>query len=195
MSQLKSSDRLEDQRPSDPIQRRKPPLRKIMHSNRGVSAVEFALVLPLLLVILFGIIEFGLVLYNQAVITNASREGARYAAGFYTNPANATKERAACSDIQSFIVNYVHKHFITLTASTFNADNVKCCSNTTCSTTTNPYYYDSDAPLAGYIDTVRIEYQYQFFVVGSLISLINGSLSPTLNLNAQTVMRDENQNL
>lgn len=39
--------------------------------------MEFALVLPVLLLILFGIIEFGLVMFDQAVITNASREGAR----------------------------------------------------------------------------------------------------------------------
>jgi hypothetical protein len=45
--------------------------------QRGVSAVEFALVLPLLLVILFGIIDFGFMLYDKAMITNAAREGAR----------------------------------------------------------------------------------------------------------------------
>src|ERR671922_78922 len=46
--------------------------------EEGAAAIEFALLLPLLMLILFGIIEFGLVLYNQEVITNASREGARY---------------------------------------------------------------------------------------------------------------------
>jgi Flp pilus assembly protein TadG len=46
--------------------------------EEGAAAVEFALLLPLLMMILFGIIEFGLVLYNQEVITNASREGARF---------------------------------------------------------------------------------------------------------------------
>ena len=44
----------------------------------GTAAVEFALLLPLLMMILFGIIEFGFVFYNQEVITNASREGARF---------------------------------------------------------------------------------------------------------------------
>jgi len=39
--------------------------------------VEFGLILPLLILLIFGIIEFGLLLYNQQVITNASREGAR----------------------------------------------------------------------------------------------------------------------
>jgi len=48
-----------------------------MFNERGASAVEFALLLPLLMLIVFGIIEFGIGLYRQAVLTNASREGAR----------------------------------------------------------------------------------------------------------------------
>ncbi len=44
----------------------------------GAVAVEFALILPILIVLVFGIIEFGLALYNKEVIANASREGARY---------------------------------------------------------------------------------------------------------------------
>ena len=50
---------------------------KTRRSESGASAVEFALLLPVLMMILFGIIEFGLALYRQAILTNASREGAR----------------------------------------------------------------------------------------------------------------------
>lgn len=46
-------------------------------NNRGAALVEFAIVLPLLLLLLVGIIEFGLLFYNKQVLTNASREGAR----------------------------------------------------------------------------------------------------------------------
>lgn len=49
-----------------------------MNSQRGAAVVEFAIVLPLLLIILFGIIEFGLIMYNKHIITNATREGVRY---------------------------------------------------------------------------------------------------------------------
>jgi Flp pilus assembly protein TadG len=52
-------------------------VQKTFRSESGASAVEFAILLPLLMMILFGIIEFGLALYQQAVLTNASREGAR----------------------------------------------------------------------------------------------------------------------
>jgi len=52
-------------------------MRKRLRSESGASAVEFALLLPVLMMILFGIIEFGMALYRQAILTNASREGAR----------------------------------------------------------------------------------------------------------------------
>ena len=48
--------------------------------QRGQSLVEFALVIPLFLVLVFGIIDFGLGLKSWITITNAAREGARYAA-------------------------------------------------------------------------------------------------------------------
>jgi Flp pilus assembly protein TadG len=47
--------------------------------QHGAAAVELALLLPFLAILVFGIVEFGLLLYNQQVITNASREGARAA--------------------------------------------------------------------------------------------------------------------
>lgn len=48
--------------------------------ERGASAVEFALVLPLLLMLLFGIISTGRVYSDHLAATNAVREGARYGA-------------------------------------------------------------------------------------------------------------------
>lgn len=51
-------------------------------SRSGISTVEFALLLPLLAVLLLAIVEFSLALYDKAVIVNASREGARLAASF-----------------------------------------------------------------------------------------------------------------
>ena len=47
--------------------------------SRGAAAVEFALLVPIFLVIVFGIIDFGLMFYSKTVITNAAREGARTA--------------------------------------------------------------------------------------------------------------------
>jgi hypothetical protein len=48
--------------------------------DRGAAAVETALVLPILLLIVFGIIDFGRMLNAQINLTEAAREGARAAA-------------------------------------------------------------------------------------------------------------------
>ncbi len=45
--------------------------------DRGVAAVEFALVLPLLLLLILGSIDWGFFFYVDQVVTNAAREGAR----------------------------------------------------------------------------------------------------------------------
>ncbi len=47
-------------------------------SERGQELVEFALILPLLLLFLFGIIEFGIAVYRYNAIANIGREVARY---------------------------------------------------------------------------------------------------------------------
>ena len=50
---------------------------KKCRSCRGQAIVELAFVLPLILIFILGIIEFGIIFYNKAMVTNASREGAR----------------------------------------------------------------------------------------------------------------------
>jgi Flp pilus assembly protein TadG len=47
-------------------------------SVKGQQLVEFALLLPLLLLLLLGIIEFGIAIFNYDTIANASREVARF---------------------------------------------------------------------------------------------------------------------
>jgi len=55
-------------------------LRRSQKKNRGQAIVEFALILPIFILILFGIVEFGMVFNQYLVVTSASREGARIAA-------------------------------------------------------------------------------------------------------------------
>lgn len=49
-------------------------------NNRGQTLVEFAVVFPLIIILLFGIYEIGIALSIQQTITYASREGARVGA-------------------------------------------------------------------------------------------------------------------
>ncbi len=50
-----------------------------MRSEKGQSMVEFALVLPILVMLLFGIIDFGRIFHTYLAIDHASREAARTA--------------------------------------------------------------------------------------------------------------------
>lgn len=51
-----------------------------LKKRRGQAIVEFALVLPVFVLLLVGIMEFGLLFHQYMVVTAASREGARAAA-------------------------------------------------------------------------------------------------------------------
>jgi Flp pilus assembly protein TadG len=59
--------------------------------QRGASVVEFAIILPLIVWLIFGILEIGFVLYDKTMITQASREGAR-AGVIFRVPAVADEE-------------------------------------------------------------------------------------------------------
>ena len=48
--------------------------------ERGAAAVEFALILPVLLLLVLGLVEFGRAYNVQISLSNAAREGARYMA-------------------------------------------------------------------------------------------------------------------
>jgi Flp pilus assembly protein TadG len=56
-----------------------PRLRARLRTERGAELVEFALVLPILLLVLAGIIDMGFLFKDYEVLTNAAREGARMA--------------------------------------------------------------------------------------------------------------------
>ncbi|MFJ6279823.1 TadE/TadG family type IV pilus assembly protein [Arthrobacter subterraneus] len=50
---------------------------QVEHKERGAVAVEMALLLPVLILLLLGIMEFGRVYNAQVTLTNAAREGVR----------------------------------------------------------------------------------------------------------------------
>ena len=56
------------------------PQKRQNYGERGAELVEFAMVLPLLLLMVLGAIEFGRAYYTYHILTKALRDGARYAA-------------------------------------------------------------------------------------------------------------------
>ena len=84
-------------------------------SQKGAAAVELAIVFSLLILFIFGMIEFSLYLYNRHVITNAAREGARFGVvsrpGYYTN-----------DEIRDEVIKYAKQYLVTFGADTLEKD-------------------------------------------------------------------------
>jgi Flp pilus assembly protein TadG len=93
-------------------------LRQLLRGGRGedgAAAVEFALILPLLVLLVLGAMDFGHRLYLQHIITNASREGARYAAKYTGTVAAPTSTQVS---------NYVKLPAPNLNYNGFNLSNL-----------------------------------------------------------------------
>ena len=67
--------------------------------DRGSVAVEFALLLPVLLLLIFGIIDFGRAINDQITLTQAAREGARLASLGYSTSAVTTRAQSAATGL------------------------------------------------------------------------------------------------
>jgi len=136
--------------------------------QRGAAAIEFAIVAPLLLALLFGIIEFAIALFDQAMITNASREGAR--AGIVFNSGTPITD----TQIRAVVSNYLSNNLISLGGASSPSTSIT-----------------REGLNAGDDLTVTVNYPYTFLVLRPLIALLGGALPGTLNLSATTVMRME----
>ena len=131
------------------------------HSEDGTSVVEMAFVLPLLLLLVFAIGDFGIAYTRWNSLTNAVREGARVGVVF-RNPCNAA---AVTTEIQNTVANFAASSGLNGGIVT-TAGNVCGGTGTQLTVTgTAPYNYIAMAALAG--------------------------LAPTINLSARTVMRNE----
>lgn len=132
------------------------------HSQDGTSVVEMAFVLPLLLLLVFAIGDFGIAYTRWNSLTNAVREGARVGVVFRT-PCNAG---AVTAEIQNTVSNFAASAGLDGPSIVTNAGNVCAGTGTQLTVTaTAPYNYIAMSALAG--------------------------LAPSINLSARTVMRNE----
>jgi len=147
--------------------------------ERGQAIVELALTLPLLLLVLLGVFDFGLMFQRFEIVTNAAREGARVAVLPDYLPGQAATHAA----------NYLASGGIggTPVSSCGGALSPgKVCVNVTPSTTTIP------TTPAKTVDVmvVTVEYDHQHVFVGPITQLFGGSLGTT-RLKAVSTMRKE----
>ncbi len=133
----------------------------------GAAAVEFALVFPIFLLLVFAIIEFGFVLYDKAVITNASREMARKGVILQKSAHTSDELKSILTKYQGSLVSF------------------KTLPN-------NPSMGDGDPPgLNGGSGTplsVTVTYNYYGLGLGPFLSPFTGG---ALALSATTVMNNE----
>jgi Flp pilus assembly protein TadG len=141
--------------------------------------VEFALCLPLLLVVIAGIVDFGFVFQRQEVITNAAREGARLAVLPGYDP----------TSVQARVRSYVQNGL--------SLDNAALNTVLPPATGVTVSYVDVSVPLQGggtaTVPTaqVNVNYNHNFLLLGPILGLINGSWGSSITLRATSQMRLE----
>jgi Flp pilus assembly protein TadG len=75
------------------------PMLQRLRSERGASAVEFAFIVPLLLVLALGIAEFGRAFQVEGTLSAAAREGVRAMALQNNQPAARSMARSVASSL------------------------------------------------------------------------------------------------
>ncbi len=80
--------------------------------RRGAAVVEFAVVAPILFLLVFGMIEYGRLVMVQQVLTNATREGARH----------GVLDGSTTTEVQTTVTNYLTSANIAGATVTVNPD-------------------------------------------------------------------------
>ncbi|HEX5437017.1 MAG TPA: TadE family protein [Gemmatimonadaceae bacterium] len=81
-------------------------LARFVRRTHGTAMVEFAIVLPLLLMLVFGIIDFGRAFFLMNNLTSAVREGGRYGATIFPDPTAAAAQDAIKARVVAYIQTF-----------------------------------------------------------------------------------------
>ena len=158
-------------------------MKRVINNEKGASAVEFAIVLPVLVIMVFGIIEFGIVFYNKAMITNACREAARTAIVYRTPVLDETQMQ---KELNSVVKTYLAapsdpsgSTTILIPGSTPAPEPVLLPPNKTC--------FDPGVEL-----DVTLGYDYSFIMLPDFLAdFFSGGLPGTIKIETVTKMRCE----
>lgn len=147
--------------------------------ERGQAVIEMALTLPLLLLVVFGIIDFGFMFQRYEVVTNAAREGARLGVLPDYTPVEA----------QNRALDYMRAAGLNGTVRACGGTEVP---NTMCAQLTASTVTVAGSTPARTVNqvTVIVEYDHEHGFVGPIMQLFGGGLS-TVRLRAASSMRRE----
>jgi Flp pilus assembly protein TadG len=152
--------------------------RRIRKGEKSQSLVEFSLLIPIFLILVFGIIDFGMGLRSYITVTQATREGARY--GAVGNPRGTFTAGGAGECNGSTTTTVVGR--VCSTMSGLQLSNV---------TAVNVTYPAGQTPG----NSIRVNTQYNYDLITPLDAIMNfisaGSMSGTLNISTTTDMRLE----
>jgi hypothetical protein len=142
-------------------------------SERGAELIEFALILPLLLLIMLGIVDFGFMFQRYEVLTNAAREGARVAVlpGYTT------------ADVQARVCAYVETGGVPLTGACPNPGNPAIV------VTDVPIPVGAGTPLEG--KSVAVTFNHTYMFVGPIAGLFSGTFTTSFPITSVAIMRNE----
>lgn len=135
---------------------------KTLFNQKGSETVELALVMPIFIFFFLGVADFGFMMYDKAIITNATREAAR------TGIAVATPQRQTIDQISKIAINYCNNSHLINFSNTLISPSITITPNP--QTSTNTMFGE---PL-----TVLIDYQYNYLILGKIIRLITFSAFP-----------------
>jgi hypothetical protein len=151
------------------------PFRRVVRSERGAELIEFALVFPLLLMVVLGIVDFGFLFQRLEVVTNAAREGARMAVlPGYTD-----------TDVTARVRDYVQSGGLTITGGSPGNPRINI--------TSPDIVYDAGPPaktMKG--KQVVVIYTHDYLFLGPIARWFGGSFS-SVPLTGVSTMRDEAQ--
>ena len=133
--------------------------------EKGAELIEFALVFPLLLLVVVGIMDFGLLFQRYETVTNAAREGARI----------AVLPGYAQADVKARVAQYLAASGLTATPVVAYTAPQALNVGGACVTLTG----------------VTVGYPHQYLFIGPIIRLFGGSGFATTTLTATTRMRFE----
>ncbi len=131
--------------------------------SRGMAMVEFVLILPALLVILFGILEFGVLFFQWQTLSNAAREGARDAIVFRKDCDSAALQTI----IEQTVIDYADAANITVAPGDISISGL--CTGT------------------GLPAQVQVSHDFTFHVLPGFLA----SFTPTIPLVGTSEMRNE----